>query len=372
MSDIEDLLYGEHEILWIPGPTEIEPEIRAALARPTIGHRSQACKDLMLRCRERLAPVFGTTQHVLFESVPATALWEAAIRNLVPRRSLHVHCGAFSERWAKVARACGREADELSVPWGQANRPETLRTKLQEQALAGQPYDAVCLIHNETATGVTNPLRELVGVVREHPETLVLVDAVTSFAGLPLDFDELGIDLAFASAQKCLALPGGFTVYAVSERALARAARVEGRGWLLDFVRAEEGLRTGESVATPSIPHLYALELQLDRIEAEGLAARFERHRAMAERTRAWAKDQGLTMFAEAGFESDTTSCIAAGTIDVAWLVKELRARGKFISNGYGKLKGQTFRIGHMGDHSMERLEELLSDMDAVLGQRTN
>ncbi|MCB9919735.1 MAG: alanine--glyoxylate aminotransferase family protein [Planctomycetes bacterium] len=366
MSEFDDILFGDHEILWIPGPTEMYPKIRAALARPTIGHRSQACKDLMLRCRDNLAPLFGTTQHVLFESVPATALWEAAIRNLVPKRSLHVHCGAFSERWAKVARACGREADEISVPWGQANRPDTLRAKLAESS-----YDAVCLIHNETATGVTNPLRELAQVVREQPGTLLLVDAVTSFSGIPIDFDELGIDLAFASAQKCLALPAGFTVYALSDRALERAATAEGRGWLLDFVRAQEGLSKGESVATPSIPHLYALDLQLDRIAAEGLEARYARHEAMATRMRSWASDRGFSMFAEAGFESDTTSCVAAGDLDVAWFVKTLRTRGKFISNGYGKLKGQTFRIGHMGDHGEAQLEELIRDMDACLVHRS-
>lgn len=355
-------LDGDHEILWIPGPTEIYPEVRAALARPTIGHRSAACKELMLRCREKLAPVFGTGQHVLFESCPATALWEAAIRNLVPERSLHVHCGAFSERWPKVARACGREVGEIAVPWGQANRADTLRAKLEEES-----YDAVCLIHNETSTGVTNPLRELVSVVLEFPGTLILVDAVTSFSGIPLEFDELGIDLAFASTQKCLALPGGFTVYALSARALERAATVEGRGWLLDFVRAEEGLSTGASVATPSIPHLYALEFQLDRMAAEGLDARYERHRSMAERMRGWAGEHGLEMFAQPGYESDTTSCIAAGGLDVAAFVHALKKRGKFVSNGYGKLKGQTFRVGHMGDHGPTELEALLTDMAAVI-----
>ena len=356
----------DHELLWIPGPTEVVPEIRAELARPAIGHRSQACKDLIVRCLDKLGPLFGTSQHRLFESCPATALWEAAIRNLVQTRSLHVHCGAFSERWAKVARACGREADELSVPWGQANRPEALRKKL-EQAAPDGGYDAVCLIHNETSTGVCNPLRELTAVVHEFPDTLVLVDAVTSLSGMPLDFDELGLDLAFASSQKCLALPGGFTVYALSERALARAATMPGRGWLLDFVRAQEGLSKGASVATPSIPHLYALDAQLDRIASEGLSARYARHAQMGRRTRAWAAGHGLEMFAESGFESNTTSCVAAGDIDVAELVLRLRARGKFVSNGYGKLKGKTFRIGHMGDHQPEELERLLQDMDEIL-----
>lgn len=353
---------SDHELLFIPGPTEVYPEILRELARPQIGHRTAACRELIGRVRRKLAPLFATRQHVLFESCPATALMEAAIRNLVPARSLHLTCGAFSERWHKVARACGREATAVSVEWGRANEPDDLH-----RALEGERFDAVCITHNETSTGILNPLPELAAIVREAGGPLLLVDAVTSLAGTRLDFDALGLDLAFASTQKCLALPGGFTVYALSERALERAATVPDRGWLLDFVRAWEGLEEGNSVATPSIPHLWALDAQLDRIADEGLEQRYARHDSMAESLRAWARAHGLEMFGDPRYLSPTTGTVQAGRLDVAALVQALREKGFFISNGYGPLKGKTFRVGHMGDHGMPQLEALLAAMSAAV-----
>jgi predicted phosphoserine aminotransferase len=352
-----------HRKLFIPGPTEVMPEILEVLSTPQIGHRSKDCVELLQRLCHGLSPLFGTSRPALLESCPATALMEAGIRNLVPKRSLHLRCGAFSDRWSKVAASTGREAIDCTVEWGEANLPEAVA-----QALSEHKVDAVCVTHNETSTGVMNPLAEIAAVIREHDDVFLLVDCVTSLAGAPLDFDELGIDLAFASTQKCLALPGGFTVYAVSERALERSQQAEAKGWLLDFVRATEGLAEGKSVATPSIPHLYALELQLSRIAAEGLENRFARHTAMAERTRQWAKDRGLSMFSPDGYHSPTVSTIRSGDIDVAALNKALAERGFEISNGYGKLKGITMRIGHMGDHTLEGVEELLGTIDECLG----
>ena len=349
-------------MLWIPGPTEVRAELLEVLARPQIGHRTPECVALMQRCLEGLVPLFATSKTVLFESCPATALMEAAIRNLVPRRSLHLTCGAFSERWAKIAEACGRETESRAVEWGEANTSAGLREKLETGA-----FDAVCVTHNETSTGVLNPLEEIAEVVRDFDDVLLLVDAVTSFAGLALDFDRRGIDLAFASSQKCLALPGGFCVYALSDAAMERAASAENRGWLLDFVRARDGLAAGKSVATPSIPHLYALEAQLESIHTEELENKFARYTAMAETTCAWARSRGLEMFAAGGFESPTVSCIRAGDLDVGALTKALLERGYRVCGGYGRLKGQTFRIGHMGDHRPAELDALLTCIDEVM-----
>jgi aspartate aminotransferase-like enzyme len=264
-------------------------------------------------------------------------------------------CGAFSERWHKIALACGKESDALAVDWGRANGGEDLA-----RALSSRRYDAVTITHNETSTGVMNPLAELAAIARQHEDVIVMVDAVSSLGGVPVDFDRNGLDLVFAGTQKCLAIPPGLTVYALSARALARAATVEGRGWLLDFVRAKEGFEKGETSATPSISHLFALDLQIDAILKEGLPARFERHAAMARRTQLFVRESGLEMFPEPRALSPTVSTIRAGTHDVDRLLAAVRKRGFVVSNGYGKLKGQTFRIGHMGDHGMERLESLL------------
>jgi aspartate aminotransferase-like enzyme len=190
---------------------------------------------------------------------------------------------------------------------------------------------------------------------------------VSSLGGVAVDFDQNGLDLVFAGTQKCLAVPPGITVYALSPRALDRASQVKDRGWLLDFVRAKKGFEKGETTATPSVSHLFALDVQLDAILKEGLPARYERHAAMARRTQAFAKTAGLEMFPEAGALSPTVSTIKGGSHDVEALLAAVRKKGFVVSNGYGKLKGQTFRIGHMGDHAMPDLEKLLAALQEAL-----
>jgi predicted phosphoserine aminotransferase len=348
-----------HRTLFIPGPTEVRPEILAACAKPMIGHRGTECKALVTRLRDRLRPVFGASGPVLFETCPATALMEASIRNLVHKRALVLTCGAFSERWHEIALACGKEADALPVEWGRMNRPEDLA-----EVLKSGRYDAVTITHNETSTGVLNPLPELAAVARRH-DCLVLVDAVSSLAGVPLDFDANGLDFCFAGTQKCLALPPGLTVFALSTRAVEKASRNAGRGWMFDFVRAVKSFEKGETLATPALSLMYALDLQLDAIDAEGLPARFARHRGMAERTWAWAKERGLEMFPEAGARSPTVSTIKLGALNGETLGAKAKAAGFVLGGGYGKIKETTFRIGHLGDHTLRTLDALLAALDA-------
>jgi predicted phosphoserine aminotransferase len=352
----------DHDILFIPGPVEVEEELRAILSMPLVGHRSQRVVALVKALGRKLGALFLTRQHALFETCPATALMEAAIRNLVNERVLHVACGAFGERWAQISKSCGRTAELLAVPWGTAVGPELLREQLRR---AG-PYEAIAITHNETSTGAIAPLAELCAVVREvSPQALILADVVTSLGGAELRFDDWGLDLAFAGTQKCLALPPGLCVYALSERALQRCGQVPARGWLLDFERAVAGLRNGETLATPCVPLLFALDAQLERIAAEGLPQRWARHRDMQQAVVRWAGQRGFSFFVgDAAARSPTVSTLHASGRDVQKLADGARARGFVLDRGYGKLKGQTFRIGHMGDHTLARLEELLASLD--------
>ncbi len=341
--------------LFIPGPTEVRPEILAACAEPVIGHRGPECKALVTRIREGLRPIFGTEGQVLFETCPATALMEAAIKNLVHKRVLVLTCGAFSERWHEIALACGKEADALPVDWGSPNSVEDL-----EEVLTKGRYEAVTITHNETSTGVLNPLRNLAGVARSR-DCLVLVDAVSSLGGTAVDFDANGLDFCFAGAQKCLATPPGLTAYALSPRALDKAAQNHGRGWMFDFVRQSKSMDKNETLATPAISLMYALDKQLAAIATEGLTNRFARHRAMAERTWRWAAANGFEMLPAAPFRSPTVSTIKLGGRKGADLMAKAAAAGFVLGDGYGRLKETTFRIGHMGDHTLERLESLLT-----------
>jgi aspartate aminotransferase-like enzyme len=351
-----------HPILFIPGPVEVDPELRAVMAMPLVGHRSQGFTAEVLALLPRLQALFRTRAHALFENAPATALMEASIRNLVRERVLHLTNGAFSERWAKISAACGRTADTLAVEWGQPVRPDQLRQKLA----AAPPYEAVTITHCETSTGVLNPLRELAAVVHEmQPDALVLADVVTSLAGAEVETDAWGLDCAFAGTQKCLALPPGLCVYAVSERAMAKAKTVPGRGWLLDFVRAAEGLAKGETLATPCVPLVVALARQLERIERETLPARHGRHAAMRAATLAWCARHGFTPFVPDGYRSPTVTTVNASGRVVKDLIAKGKAAGFTLSNGYGKLKDLTFRVGHMGDHPVARLQALLDALAA-------
>ena len=350
-----------HDVLFIPGPVEVDPEMREILARPLVGHRSQRFKDETIALCAKLKGLFLTTAHTLWENAPATALMEASIRNLVEKRVLHLTCGAFSERWATISSSCGREPTNLAANWSTGNAPELLRAALLDQG----PFEAVAITHNETSTGVVNPLQELCAVVREvAPQTLILVDVVTSVAGAELRFDAWGIDCAFAGTQKALALPPGLCAFAVSERAMKRAESMKGKGFLLDFVRQRDGLAKGETVATPCVPLAFALSAQLDRIRNEGLEQRWLRHQAMRAEVERWAEQHKFEFYpGQRRWRSPTVSCVQASGRDVPELLKKARAKGFVVDGGYGKIKGQTFRIGHMGDHTIARVRSLLESM---------
>ena len=351
------------KVLYTPGPTEVSPEILEEMARPIIGHRGAEMQALIADILPGARSLFGTRDNDIFlTACSATALWEAAIRNTVNRRVLVPVCGSFSERFLEVAIACGAEADALQCEWGRAVAAEAVADRL-----ASGRYDAVALVHNETSTGVTNPLAEIALAVRRHPDVVLLVDAVSSLGGIPVEVDRHGIDVCLASVQKCLALPPGFSLLSVSPKALERSAGRAGKGYYLDFVRLKALFDRRMPMATPSISHLFALRAQLRRVEQEGLANRYARHRAMAELVRDWAGRE-FALFAAEGARSDTITCVRNSRgIDVAGFLSTLARQGFAISNGYGKLKEATFRIGHMGDHTVDGVRALLAAMDASL-----
>jgi len=356
---------GDHPLLFLPGPTEVDASLRAIMATPLCGHRDARFVATVRTVCEDLRWLYGTTAAAAFETCPATALMEAAIRNCVPAgaRTLHLVGGAFGERWQHIARACGRDAETLTVPHGSAHRPELLRERLRR----GPPVAAIAITHNETSTGVLQPLRELAAVAREvAPDALLLVDVVTSLAGAELQFDAWGLDLAFAGTQKCLALPPGLCTYAMSARALARASAVPDRGYLLDLPVAAAETSAGRTLATPCVPLVLALAAQLRRIREEGLPTRWRRHGAMRDAVLAFAERTGMRPFvAVPEHRSPTVSCLDAVGQDVAALVARAATAGFAIDPGYGPLKGKTLRIGHMGDHQPATVDQLLAALEA-------
>ena len=355
----------DHVRLYIPGPTEVRREILEAQARWMIGHRGADFESLFASVQGKLRQAFYTQSRVIVSTSSGTGLWEGASRNCVrdDRRILHLVNGSFSERWADVSQKNGKQVDVLEVEWGKAITPEQLEERLRQQA-----YDAVAIVLNETSTGVKNPLEDMVAVIRRYPETLILVDAVSIFGGYKIDVDALGTDVVLTSTQKAMGLPPGLAFAAVSDRALERAKQVPFRGYYFDFLELEAMLVKNNTPATPNISLLYATDAQLDYMLAEGLENRFARHARMAEMTRAWATGAGFALFSEEGYHSPTVTTVANNrNIDVKAMNKYLKSQGMTLSDGYGKLKGKTFRIAHMGDLMPEHMQELFDAIDRFL-----
>ncbi len=357
---------------FLPGPTEVRPELLAEMVRPVIGHRSAELSVLIEGMSASLSRLFLTERPVYLCTSSATGMMEAAITNLTRRRVLCLVCGSFSKRFHDIASATGRPADALEVEWGAANTPESL-----DEALSREPgkYDLVTVVHSESSTGVLNPLEELAAVVAAHDDTLLAVDTVSSLAGAPVRTDEWGLDFVLTGAQKALALPPGIALAVASERALARAAEVEHRGFYFDLLKFEKQLQKAHQTPnTPAVSIFYALESQLAAIMEEGLEGRWERHRRMAERTHAWVDElaartgRAFRVLAPAGYRSP---CVTAIELPDGMTGPEVAAaasaRGFTIAPGYGPLKQGSFRIGHMGDHTLEELEALLSCLDEIL-----
>ena len=348
---------------FVPGPTWVRPAILREMTRPMIGHRSAEFKELFHSIVTDLKPLFATTQDTFVATCSGTGLMQASLANCVPRRVLVTTCGAFSERWAAIAESLGLEVDRLDTAWGTAVEPHALIDHLRSRRAH---YDAVTLTHNETSTGVTNDVAALARVVREEsPDTLILVDAVSSLGGIPVLVDEWALDVCFASVQKGIALPPGITLFAVSERALARAAKTPYRGTYFDFLQFKKHADTDGVPSTPSIPHFFALAAQLDAIlRKETLDARFRRHEAMRELT--IRKTATYAKLASDPAHASATVTALAPVKDPELIRSEMKKRGFTLGGGYGDWKTMTFRVGHMGDVPLASLDAMLDVLTEV------
>ncbi|HAZ28018.1 TPA: aminotransferase [Candidatus Acetothermia bacterium] len=353
-----------HSKLFVPGPTEVRPEILQAMATPQIYHRAPEFAALYADIQGKLKRFLFTEGAVFLFTSSSTGAMEAAVQNCVKRKCLNLVNGAFSERWHEITAACGIPCEALKTPWDVAIKPEMV-----EKALRGGEFDAVTLVYNETSTGLTNPVPAIADVVRKFPGVLLLVDAVSAMGGVKIEVDKLGLDVCLAGVQKCMALPAGLAICSVSERALARAKEVRPRTYYWNFLEMQKYHKKNQTPATPSIPHLFALNAQLDAVFDEGLDRRFARHDAMAKVVQDWALKH-FAMYPEEGYWSKTVSCIEnTRGISVDQLSDQLvRDHGALISEGYGEIKGKTFRIAHMGDLTVPDVRGLLSTINAILG----
>ena len=353
-----------HDKLFTPGPVEVSAKTMAAFSRPMIGHRGDDFKNLYRHIHPRLQTLFSTKQPVFLSTSSAWGVMEAAIRNLVGHGVLCCMCGAFSDKWLDVARRCGKNAEALQVDWG-----KHIDHKDLDRALASGKFDTVTLIHNETSTGVMNPLPEICCTLAKYPEVVLILDTVSSFSAMKIDMDALGIDVMLTGSQKALALPPGFSLFSVSEKAFGRAEKQKDRGYYLDFLEFKKQQEGWMTPTTPSIGHIFALQSKLEEIFEEGLQGRFDRHTKTNALVHDWVRKSGFEFFAEEGFRSKTLTCVKNNRgIDVLSFAKKLREKHHLIIDpGYGKLRGKTFRLSNMGDETEETISQLLGCIDDVL-----
>lgn len=355
-----------HQRLVIPGPVEVRKEILDAQTEWMIGHRSSAFADLFARLQGKLRQAFFTESRVFVQGSSGTGLWEGASRNCIrdDKKALHLVGGAFSERWAEISQANGKQIDVIEVEWGQAHTPEMVADALKKAS-----YDAVCVVHNETSTGVTNPIKAISEVVRQYEDTLLLVDTVSGFLGTELRVDDWGIDMALTSSQKAFALPPGIAFASVSDRVLERAKQIQYRGYYFDFLEIEASLVKNNTPSTPPVALMYAADRQLDDILSDGIESRWARHLAMRDMTHQWAYANGFGTFAQKGYESATVTTVdnREKGMDVDAMAKFMKGKFFEMDKGYGKIKGKAFRIAHMGDMQPSTLEEVLSYLTEFL-----
>lgn len=350
--------------LFIPGPTHVDDEILEAMAVPMIGHRDSLYSDLHGAVVTKLKKFLHTDGHIYLSTSSSTGMMEGAIRNLVHKKVLMTDCGAFSKRWGEIAQLNGKEVEVIKVEMGQAITPEMV-----DEFLSKGGFEAVCITHNETSTGVLNPVKEIGELVKDkYPDVMVCVDAVSSMAGTDIKVDEWNLDVVLAGTQKAFALPPGLCVVTVSKRALEKSLSVENRGYYFNFEALEKKAIKDQTPATPAISLVNALNVQMDRIFAEGVEKRFQRHLDMAEHVRGWTR-KNFALYSDENYLSPTvTNVHNTREIDVVALNGELAKRGAMLSNGYGALKGTCFRIAHMGDLQLSDVQWLTGQIDEILG----
>lgn len=351
--------------LFIPGPIDVNEDVLAQMANQVISHRGSEASALQEAIIQNLQDLFYTKNNILLSTSSGSGLMEGSIRSCTLKRAAVLSCGSFGDRWYKMGVLNGVPADLFKVELGKAIEPEMV-----DKVLSTNKYDTVMVTHNETSSGITNPIKEIGEVVKKYDDIVYCVDAVSSAGGMKIEVDKSNIDICLTSVQKALGLPPGMSLCTFSEKAKKRAEKVPNRGYYFDLLAIYEYIQNKnyQYPSTPSLSHMFALNFQLKKILNEGLDNRFKRHEDMANLVRDWAQEH-FQIFTDVNYLSNTLTVIKnTQGISVSNLNKKLQERGFLIANGYGDLKEKTFRISHMGDYTVKDVNELLTNINEILG----
>ena len=350
-----------------PGPTPIPDEVREAQGQQMVDHRGSEFGEMLRETSAGIGQLIGASGEVFLLTGSGTGAMEAAVVNTMSPgdRALVVTIGSFGDRFAQIATIFGADVERLEVEWGSAADPDNLRRALA----AADPYRAVLITHNETSTGVMNPLQALAEVVRDAPEEpLLVVDGISGLGAMPFQMDAWGVDLVVSASQKAWMASPGIAIAALGPRAVTagQAARMPRYYW--DFAQAREFAPKGQTPWTPAISVLYGLRVGVQRLHEEGRERTWRRHAAIAAGVAAGLEALGLTLVAAPEDRSHTvTAAWLPEGIEWAPFNADMRADGLVIAGGQGKWTGRILRFGHMGDVGIDEMAEALEMMGRVL-----
>jgi aspartate aminotransferase-like enzyme len=356
------------QLLFIPGPVTVAEPVLAAMGKPMIDHRGPEFKELQASIVSRLKPVFGTSGDVLLLGCSGTGGLEAAMTNMFGpgEKVLVAPVGVFGNRFAEIARTWGVEVEILPTEWGRGVDAKALKARLE--ADTKREIKGVVLTHNETSTGVQNPMGPLADAIRAHG-AYSLVDSVSGLAASEFTMDAWGFDVVVAASQKALGVPPGMAMVAVSKRAWDKMASVKSPRYYLDLKKALDFQAIGQTPCTPPVSIAYALDVALDRYAQEGPANVWARHQRNTDAIVNWAEGLGLELFAEPGMRSVTVTAIKVPAgVNGDEIRKKLRVeRGYVLGGGQEKLAGTIIRIGTMGEITPRDLTDMLSALETEL-----
>jgi len=361
------MMPGMEQNLRTPGPTPIPQAVRDAQGRQMVDHRGTEFAELLRETTAGLAELIGTGGDVLLLTGSGSGALEAAVVNTLSPgdRVLSVNIGAFGDRFADIARTFGAEVDTLAFEWGTSADPDTVRQRLA----TGGPYRAVLVTHNETSTGVANPMHELADVVRSAPgDPLLLVDGISGLGAMPFEMDGWGIDVVVSASQKAFMASPGISIAALSDRGWAATKTASMPRFYWDFGEARAWAEKGQTPWTPAVAVAYGLRVGVQRLREEGRERTWRRHAAIASGVAAGLEALGLRLVAAPPDRS--------ATVTAAWLPDgiewgpfnaQMRGQGLVIAGGQGKWVGKILRFGHMGDVGIEEMAEAIEIMGRTL-----
>jgi aspartate aminotransferase-like enzyme len=353
--------------LRVPGPTPIPDAVRRAQAAAMINHRGPEFSELLRETSDSLRRLIGTEGEVFLLTGSGTGALEAAVVNTLSPgdRVLGVSIGAFGDRFARIAEVFGAAVDRLDFEWGSAADPDQLAARLR----SGGPYRAVLLTHNETSTGVTNPLRDLAAAVRDAAgDTLILVDGISGLGAMPFEMDAWGVDFVVSASQKAFMASPGIAIAAVGARARAAEETATMPRYYWDLGEARKWAEKGQTPWTPAVSVLFGLRVGVAALEAEGRERTWARHAAIAAGAAAGLEALGFTLVAAPEHRSPTvTAAWLPDGLEWSAFGAALRGRGLVIAGGQGKWAGRILRLGHMGDVTWAEIDDALAVMAETL-----